>query len=99
MRRLVDTKIDKKKRGKGKGGKKKGREEKGKKRSTKKCPAKKTPQCSRLHKWHNQHLKYHNVMDNDLLKTINSLACRWEVIFLNVYWNNQRQDSRNSANQ
>jgi len=76
MRRLVDTKIEKKKRGKGKGGKRKGREEKGGKRSTKKCPAKKTPQCSRLHKWHNQHLKYHNVMDNELLKTINNIACR-----------------------
>ncbi|KAL5266662.1 hypothetical protein ACHWQZ_G003888 [Mnemiopsis leidyi] len=71
MRRLVGTDIDNKRRRKGKN-----RGKKRKKKSPKRCPAKKTPQCSVLHEWHDKHVKYHQVVVNELLKQVNERPCR-----------------------
>ena len=72
----MGTDIDNKRRRKGKN-----RGKKRKKKSPKRCPAKKTPQCSVLHEWHDKHVKYHQVVVNELLKQVNERPCRCAKIY------------------
>ena len=81
MRRLVETKIEKKRRRKGGRGEGKKR----KKKSPKRCPAKKTPQCSVLHDWHEKHVQYHQVVDNKLLKQVNERPCRFALSLFSTF--------------